>query len=250
MSSAVTDPAAGQADLPHRPPIRIWAAAGVLLGAAGFTAALTCMYRGMRSVMIEAGGYCAQGGPYEIANECTNAQVTLLMVGIFAMLIFGALFAGATTAIGNSGMGAMFLMWAALFGALGWNFIELGINPPDDSGLAWGWLISGVVFILMALGGLVPALQMVFEWRQRGGEEETLFEAPIVRANVNVQQPTPPPQTAPTGPSTGAPVPKRLNIPAPGDTPDFGPEPHERDWSTETEIPESPSTKRRRRRRD
>jgi hypothetical protein len=157
---------------------------GVLLGAAGFALGLTALYRGMRSVMIEAGGFCASGGPYEIANECSEGQVTLIFVGVMVMIVFGALLMGASGAVGGSGMGAGFLMWAALFGALGVNFLQLGFDPPDGSGLAWGWIVPGVIFELMALGGLIPAVQMAREWQQRGGEPEQMFKQPLVRANI------------------------------------------------------------------
>lgn len=164
---------------------KLLAPAGVLLGAAGFAAALTCLYRGMRSVMYEAGGFCAQGGPYEIANECTNGQVALMLIGVFAMLIFGGVFAGASNAYGSSAMGAGFLMWGALFGALGWNFVELGLDQPGPMGLAWGWIVCGAVFWLMAAGGFWGAFQLAREWAGQGGEPEQLFEPPLVRALVN-----------------------------------------------------------------
>lgn len=163
----------------------------MLVGAAGFSLGLTALYRGMRSVMIEAGGFCASGGPYEIANECSGGQITLTFVGVFVMIGFGLMFAGASNAAGGSGMGAAFLMWAALFGSLGFNFLQLGFDPPDGSGLAWGWIVPGVVFELMALGGLIPAIQMVREWAQRGGEPEEIFKPPLVRAQIPGRDPEP-----------------------------------------------------------
>ena len=42
------------------------------------------------------------------------------------------------------------LAWPGLFLSLGWNFLEFAFLP--QGGLAWGWLICGVVFVLM--GGL------------------------------------------------------------------------------------------------
>ena len=35
-------------------------------------------------------------------------------------------------------------MWAILFGALGWNFLEYGFTT--EGGLVWGWIVCGVVF--------------------------------------------------------------------------------------------------------
>jgi hypothetical protein len=47
-------------------------------------------------------------------------------------------------------------MWVALFGSLGWNFLEYAF-AFDDSGVVAGWLVCGVVFELMAL----PALALI-----------------------------------------------------------------------------------------
>ncbi len=162
---------------------------GVLAGAAGFAAGLTCAYVAMRDLMVEKGGACASGGPYAVAagHEC-GSEATLLILGIVALLVFGGLFAAATSAGGGpgSGMDASFLMWAALFGALGFNFLSLGFDPPETMGGAGGWIVAGVMFELMAIGGVVPLIWSAREWIARGGApEEPLFKDPIVRAKVN-----------------------------------------------------------------
>lgn len=185
---------------------------GVLTGAAGFAAGLTCAYLAMRDLMVEKGGSCASGGPYAVAagHEC-GSEATLLILGIVALLVFGGLFAAATSAGGGpgSGMDAGFLMWVALFGALGFNFLSLGFDPPANMDGAGGWIVSGVVFELMALGGIVPLVWSAREWIARGGApEEPLFKGPLVRAHVNVQPAPPAPEPPPA-----APLPKRLNIP-------------------------------------
>lgn len=226
----------GEDDRPRGP--RRLAPLGVFLGAAGFAAGLTCAYLAMRDLMVESGGACASGGPYAIAagHEC-GSEAGLLIAGILALLFFGGLFAAATAAGGGpgSGMDAAFLMWAALFGALGVNFLTLGFDPPPSVSGAGGWIVAGVVFELMALGGLLPLAWSVRELIQRGGApEEPLFSGPLVRAKVNEgvvyegvpgltarpQTPAgggePPaattPLTDPKPPPT-APLPKRLNIP-------------------------------------
>lgn len=212
---------------------------GVFAGATGFTAGLTCTYLGMRDLMVESGGSCASGGPYAIAagHQCSSGQVLLLMGGIVALLVFGAVFAAATAAGGGpgSGMDAAFLMWAALFGALGFNFLSLGFDPPASVSGAGGWIAAGVVFELMALGGLLPLAWSVRELAQRGGApEEPLLKQPLVRATVNegvayegvpgitarpvggvdqaVGTSAPDAQPPPAAPSRAA-LPTRLNIP-------------------------------------
>ena len=221
---------------PDRPRgLRRLAPLGVFAGAAGFAAGLTCVYLAMRDLMVEAGGSCASGGPYAIAagHEC-GSEAVLLVVGILALLFFGGLFAAATAAGGGpgSGMDAAFLMWAALFGALGFNFLQLGFDPPPTVSGAGGWIVAGIVFELMALGGLLPLVWSVRELIQRGGApEEPLFQGPIVRAKVNegvtyegvpgiTARPTapagadaPPTPAAPPQPPPTSPLPKRLNIP-------------------------------------
>jgi hypothetical protein len=117
---------------------------GALLGAAGFAAGLTCVYMAMRALMRQTGGFCASGGPHQIAagHQCSSGQTALLFGGIFATLIFGGLYAGATGAGGGPGSGMDagflmwmalfgFLMWTALFGSLGFNFLSLAIDPPS-----------------------------------------------------------------------------------------------------------------------
>ncbi len=42
------------------------------------------------------------------------------------------------------------LTWSALFLSLGWNFWQYGLNPPmAATGVVWGWIICGVVFVAM-----------------------------------------------------------------------------------------------------
>ncbi len=49
-------------------------------------------------------------------------------------------------------------MWAGLFGALGWNFLSLGFSPPPHQTGTAAWIACGVIFELMALGGLIPGV--------------------------------------------------------------------------------------------
>ena len=51
------------------------------------------------------------------------------------------------------------LLWPALVLSLGWNFLDYAFDPPGtQGGVVWGWLICGIVFVL--LGGL-PLLVML-----------------------------------------------------------------------------------------
>ena len=198
-------------------------------------AGITAVYLGMRDLMVESGGTCASGGPYEIANQCSSGQIALLSGGIVAMLVFAALLAAVEHLADGPRIG-----WPAIVGvlflALGWNFVDLGLDPPREDGSSVGWLVSGIIFWLMAVGFLAPAAMRAVEWLRRGGEpEEPMFKGATVRAVLGGSAGGAPGATtalkggAPTGvppsvPPAGAPaadVPKRLVVP-PRAPDDFG----------------------------
>ena len=181
-----------------------------MLAAAGVAAAITAVYVGMRDLMVESGGTCASGGPYEIANECSSGQIGLLFGGIVALLVFTALHAAIEHWADGPRIGWPAIM-GVLFLALGWNFIDLGLDPPQDDGTSIGWLVSGVVFWLMAVGFLAPAAMRAAEWLRRGGAPEpVMFSQATVRASASPAG-AQPPVAAPT-----AVVPTRLVMPPRG----------------------------------
>jgi hypothetical protein len=161
---------------------------GVALSAAGVGAAITAVYVGMRDVMRQ-GGFCASGGPYEISSECTSGQVALLFGGIAALLVFAALHSALSDWADGPKVGLPAIC-GLLFAALGWNFIEFGVDPPQGGGTVWGWLIPGVLFWLMAAGFALPAAARAVEWLQRGGgPEPPVFSRATVRAVALQQDP-------------------------------------------------------------
>jgi hypothetical protein len=135
---------------------RLLGAACVIAGAAGVVACLLAASAGMRDVMRSGGGFCASGGPYVIANQCSSADIRLLLVGIVGGLVAAAIAAGGSTVFDRVGSASL-LAWVALFGLLGWSFIDEVLHPATGQGTT-GWLISGVVFWLLAIGGLVPLM--------------------------------------------------------------------------------------------
>jgi hypothetical protein len=153
----------------------------VALGAAGFVACLVCLYSGMRDVMRTSGGFCANGGAYVIAQHCTSGDVRLVMVGILGALVSAGVVAVATGWLDGPVLGISLTMWSAMFGALGWNFIQ-----PPRAHSSGGWIVSGVAFWALALGGLIPVAVMVFAWLRRGGKPEPASSPlqPLVRAVV------------------------------------------------------------------
>lgn len=123
-----------------------------------FGLALTNLYLGMRGIM-RLGGFVASGGPYEIAHPAP-AWVWVMPVSIILGLI--AVFTSMAAGKKIGGPNLMALAWSALFISLGWNFLEFGFSPPMGEGLAWGWLIPGLIFIPM---GAIPLLIIFFAVR-------------------------------------------------------------------------------------
>jgi hypothetical protein len=122
-----------------------------LFGVAGLVACLAIIWLGMRAV-LDIGGFCAEGGPYEIRTHCPEGVPLLMMLAIPGLFLFGGLMIWRGSPIGGPYQAAVFFAWPALFLSLGWNFLEYGVAAPGGDGLAWGWLICGVLFV--AMGGV------------------------------------------------------------------------------------------------
>jgi hypothetical protein len=128
------------------------------VGYAGLAMCITLVFLGMRAVM-DVGGSCADGGPYVSSQSCPEGSTIALMGGMFAGFGFGALATMGGAAVGGIWAGAPFMAWAALFGSLGWNSLDYGVvSAPPGAGIDGGALLCGVVFWIMAAGGLVPLL--------------------------------------------------------------------------------------------
>lgn len=125
-----------------------------LAGVVGLSAALTAVWLGMRAVM-NIGGSCASGGPYVNAVECSAGVDVLMFLAFPVGFASVGLLVWKGSRLGGSWVGLAALAWPVLFLSLGWNFLEYGVNPPYGGGLEWGWLIPGVLFVLM---GGIPLL--------------------------------------------------------------------------------------------
>jgi hypothetical protein len=156
---------------------RIVGAVVALLGAAGVTACLLALSAGMRDVMQADGGVCASGGPYIVAHQCSTADIHLVMIGILGGLLAAAFYVGGSAGIGGRASSAALLLWTALFGLLGWNFIKQGHQA--------GLLTTGVSFWVMAAGGLAVALTLLIgDLRDGGRSGPAASVQPLVRAAV------------------------------------------------------------------
>jgi hypothetical protein len=139
--------------------------AGFLAGMAGIAASITVVFLGMRSV-LDVGGQCASGGPYDIAVPCPDGTWTLPLA-IFAGLGFAFLAGAAGSRIGGLYASMAGLAWVGLFCSLGFNFLQWGIAPPadpsvDSSGGGIIFILLGVMFEVM---GIVPLVTTLLAFR-------------------------------------------------------------------------------------
>ncbi|MDO8847355.1 MAG: hypothetical protein Q7W51_03065 [Coriobacteriia bacterium] len=150
VAQGATSESYDSAKPPEPVPVSAVGSIVALLAAAGVAASITMLYLGMGTIMETSGAFVASGGPYEIVSPAPD-WVWLIPVSIWTMLIFGGLALFAT----KRGWGESPLLygWMGLFIPLGWNFLRLGLNPPEFMASTWGWIVSGIVFWIM---GLVP----------------------------------------------------------------------------------------------
>lgn len=127
---------------------------GRVLGSFGswflFSLCMILLVQGTFGVMA-LGGSCASGGPYQIAQQCTDA------VALFTPLsVFGGLAAVAIAAFFGNGFGTSLLdlAWPILFCGLGGIFLYEFFGTGDPVGL-----VLGLMFEAMGLVPLVLSLR-------------------------------------------------------------------------------------------
>jgi len=155
---------------------------GAGIGALGFAIAMTVLFDGARAVESQ-GGFCASGGPYVIAHQCTSGETRQILFGIVGIMIFGGLFVGATSFADGPVLAPSGLLWAGLFGSLGAGFLTV---PKGGGGSQW---FVGILFIVMGAAGLWPAITQGASWIRRGGNPDTSApsgyqEIGLVKASV------------------------------------------------------------------
>lgn len=158
-----------------------------LAGVAGLAASLTIIYLGMRAV-LNVGGYCAEGGAYVIAQHCPDGVALLLPLSIFAGLGCVALMSWKGAALGGPYAGLVLLAWPALFISLGWNFLEFAFfPPPPDTGIELGWLIPGIIFVIMGAVPLVAFLPGGKGWKANSSQSAFSFDVAQSGSHDDVQ---------------------------------------------------------------
>lgn len=113
----------------------------------GGIASLSTVQRSVGAI----GGSCGSGGPYVAARPCPPGTGWMILHFLFGGILGVAalIYAGQM----RSGPKPLIFTWSTLFGWLGWNFIDMSL--ADNSGAAGtGFIVSGVVFFVMALAPL------------------------------------------------------------------------------------------------
>jgi hypothetical protein len=165
-----------------------------LVGLVGVTASLCVLFLSMRAVM-DIGGVCASGNtPYTPRVPCPKGVSGLLVGSIFGGLIFLGLYA-----VNTFSLNLTLLAWPALFISLGFNFWDYGISPPEDfgEGPVWGWIVCGVVFVLM--GGVPLLVWIGAVMRGRESRIRNLDPQTSLRQRLNMStggNPPPDPEAA------------------------------------------------------
>jgi hypothetical protein len=186
-------------------------ATNTFIGVAAVVTCLTVLFYCMRAVM-DIGGSCASGGPYVVARPCPSGVGWMTPVSIFVGL--AALGWMIAWDHGLSGPKWALLAWPALFLSLGYNFWDYGLDAPGEQGAVGGWIVCGVLFVLM---GAVPLLALKMRevrrttfWADASGTGEgRIAVRPTARTVVRAVKPTftarpaPPPPPAPPFTGTG-----------------------------------------------
>ena len=145
-------------------------------------AGTVALFAGSLEIM-GVGGFCAEGGPYEIAVHCptgSGAGITLGMFAVAAGVILGV--------FGAQGFGtpAHGFFWSLLFGVEGIAFVIAAILLAD--GISIAWLICGVLFLALAVPPLLMARmgwpRSVFGRRRLDGRSLAKHGLPVRDAAV------------------------------------------------------------------
>ena len=135
----------------------------MLAALAGVAASLTVVFLSMRAVM-DIGGVCAEGGPFVPRQPCPDGVPGLLVGGMWVGVLLALVYMGMASRQRIPSLGG--LLWPALFISLGWNFLDYAFDPPfAGGGVETGWLIPGILFMLM---GGVPLAIWLSVVRTRG----------------------------------------------------------------------------------
>lgn len=116
--------------------------------------------------VINVGGYCAEGGPYVIAQHCPRGSAVVLSAGIPLLFLVGFLYVMAKPLSWPPTIG---WLWPVLFVGMAIAFFIGAANAPG--GIGWVGIITGIVMLAI---GLAPAF--LFAGRSRDSSSRPLGE--------------------------------------------------------------------------
>ncbi|ALJ20087.1 hypothetical protein [Microbacterium sp. No. 7] len=133
--------------------------------------------------IMGVGGFCAEGGPYEIAVHCPDGTALVMNLG-FLLIAIGVLLG----IFGARGFGPPVhgYAWSLVFGSMGVAFLVSAFAPP--AGVSVSWLVCGILFLALALLP-APLLRMgwprsVFGRRRLDGRSLVVHGLPVRHAAV------------------------------------------------------------------
>jgi hypothetical protein len=133
---------------------RVRGTLGILITGGAVTASLTVLFLSMRAVM-SIGGSCGSAGTD--LPPCPGNTAGLLPAAIWGGLIFAGLYVWRAAKAKVPSF--VSLLWPALFLSLGYNFLDYAFTGGT---VAAGFLVAGVVFVLMGGAPLIWALPHLF----------------------------------------------------------------------------------------
>ncbi len=122
---------------------------GSVLGWFSTALALTLLYRST-DALAALGGYCARGGPYVIAVECTDAIALFMPLSVLGGLLLLAISAALAQGFGTP---VWLYAWPGLFVSLSIVFFRAFLLGGDGVGL-----FLGLLFLVMGLAPLALIL--------------------------------------------------------------------------------------------
>jgi hypothetical protein len=137
----------------------------IVITAGGVVMALTTLFMSMSTVM-DIGGTCGSGGPYEIAHPGPGGVAGLLPGAIWGGLIFTGLYVLVCAKFKVPSF--VSLIWPGLFLSLAYNFFDYGVR----GGVNAGWIVCGIVFALMGVVPLIWAVPHLWRVYVHGREDD------------------------------------------------------------------------------
>jgi hypothetical protein len=179
-----------------RPPLRPGAWVVAAVGAFGLAGSIALLNSSLVPV-LDLGGWCASGGPFEIRAECPDTT-WVTFVSTVTGLAFAALLAGGASRAGAPQV--VMLGWPGLFWSLAWTMWSHGRNT-DQVGAT---LPVVILFVVMGAPVAIGAAYYGVKRLVHGPDEPWTPPAPLV-----VAQPAPP---LPVRPGVAA-APTRIVVP-------------------------------------